>query len=198
MCHSMGITIQQVGAERLSAYAKIPIAFEVRTLFRVDVADGGLGGINLREIELSEPYIKDYDAYPDSGPEAWAKRFDITRFDFFMASEGETPRGAATVVYDAPGIDMLGGRKDLVVLWDIRVHPTVRRSGIGTELFEHVVRWSRERDLRQLKIETQNINVPACRFYAGRGCRLGEINRYAYAQDPRVAHEVMLIWYLDL
>jgi GNAT superfamily N-acetyltransferase len=194
----MAIAIQQVGPEWLSEYARIPIAFEVRTVFEIELVQGGLGGIALHEVEVTEPYIKDYDAHPDGGPEAWPERFDASGFTFFIASQAKVGRGAAAVVYDTPGIHMLGGRKDLSVLWDIRVHPRARRSGIGTELFGHVVRWSREHDLKQLKIETQNINVPACRFYARQGCRLGEIDRYAYAHDPRVAHEVMLIWYLDL
>jgi hypothetical protein len=34
-------------------------------------------------------------------------------------------------------------------------------------------------------------------FYVRQGCLLGEINRFAYS-DPHVAHETMLIWYLDL
>ena len=59
-------------------------------------------------------------------------------------------------------------------------------------------RSSRKQGCKQLKIETQNTNVPACRFYASCGCRLGAIDRYGYAHDPRVAHEAMLLWYLDL
>ena len=49
-----------------------------------------------------------------------------------------------------------------------------------------------------MKIETQNVNVPACRFYAQQGCHLGAILRYGYAGCPEVAHEAMLLWYLDL
>ena len=93
---------------------------------------------------------------------------------------------------------MLVGRKDLAVLWDIRVHPDRRRSGIGTQLFKHAVKWAQSRGCTQLKIETQNINVPACEFYVKQGCHLGEINRYGYAGHQDVQHEVMLIWYLDL
>jgi streptothricin acetyltransferase len=54
-----------------------------------------------------------------------------------------------------------------------------------------------------LAIETQSNNVPACRFYASQGCRLGAIHRFAYARfgdDPGnlVARETMMIWYLEL
>jgi len=46
-----------------------------------------------------------------------------------------------------------------------------------------------------LKVETQNINVPACRFYEKQGCHLSSINRNAYKAFPE---EVELIWSLAL
>jgi hypothetical protein len=49
-----------------------------------------------------------------------------------------------------------------------------------------------------MKVETQNVNVPACRFYAAMGCTLGAVNLHAYAGHPKVGHEVMLLWYYDL
>ena len=58
--------------------------------------------------------------------------------------------------------------------------------------------WARARGCRQLKVETQNINLPACHFYAAQGCRLGAIHRHAYARHPELAGETMLLWYLDL
>jgi streptothricin acetyltransferase len=47
-------------------------------------------------------------------------------------------------------------------------------------------------------VETQNTNVPACRFYARQGCVSGGINRFGYAGCPAAAPEAMLLWYLDL
>jgi hypothetical protein len=48
---------------------------------------------------------------------------------------------------------------------------------------------------RKLKVETQNINVPACRFYASQGCVLAAVNRMAY-REPQ--DEIQLLWYKDL
>jgi hypothetical protein len=36
----------------------------------------------------------------------------------------------------------------------------------------------------RLDIETQNINVPACRFYAKMGCSIRAIDRHGYAELP--------------
>ena len=194
----MAVEIVDVGPDRLADYAGVPIAFQVESILKVDLVDGGLGGAKLTDVQIAPAYLKDYDAGPESGPLSWPGKFDVENFGFFLALDGDRPVGAAAVVYDTPGIHMLGGRRDMAVLWDIRVRPEVRRTGIGARLLEHAARWARARNCRLLKIETQNVNVPACRFYSRMGGRLGEINRYAYAGRPGVAHEVMLVWYLDL
>jgi GNAT superfamily N-acetyltransferase len=55
--------------------------------------------------------------------------------------------------------------------------------------------WARERGCRVMKIETQNINVPACRFYHHLGYRLRAIDRFAY---PDLPDEVQLVWFKEL
>jgi len=194
----MQIEIREAGPDELRQYAAIPIAFEVESILRVELLDRGLGGIALREEHLDTPYTKDYDSYEDAGPERWQTRFEIRNWGIFIAVYGGRNVGGAAVAFDIPGVHMLEGRHDLAVLWDLRVAADLRRNNIGTRLFQHAVNWCRARGCTHLKIETQNINVPACRFYAKQGCRLGQIHRYAYVGHPQLKNEVMLIWYLDL
>ncbi len=194
----MTIQILDIGPDDLGRYAQVPSTFEVSSILRPELLDGGLGGIRLREERVDPPWLKDYDAHEEGGIERWPQRFDTRNWGFFLAVEGERPVGAAAVAYDTPGVNMLAGRRDLAVLWDIRVHPEHRHRGIGKHLFGHAVAWVRARNCRLFKIETQNVNVAACRFYAQQGCHLGSIDRYGYAGDPRVAGEVMLLWYLEL
>lgn len=194
----MAIEIKKVGPEALERYSEIPIHFRVESVLRVDEIDGGIGGLRLVEEPVSEPYVKDYDELDKEGPKRWAKRFDVTNWLFLVAAEGDKTIGGATVAFASPGVEMLEGRDDLAVLWDIRVHPDYRGRGVGTTLFDDAATWIRQQGCKQLKVETQNVNVRACRFYAGRGCHLGSINRYGYSSDPRIAHETMLCWYLDL
>ena len=92
---------------------------------------------------------------------------------------------------------MLDGRQDLAVLWDLRVQPQARGQGVGRSLFAQAVAWSKARGCAQMKIETQNTNVRACRFYAAQGARLGDMRRFAYRAEPSIAQEVQLIWYFD-
>jgi GNAT superfamily N-acetyltransferase len=196
----MEYRIEEIGANRIREYASIPIAFEVESIFVVNEANKGLGRLKLSEKEVAEPYTKDYDSY-DGGPQRWLKRFDVSNWGFFVVFDGDQPVAAATVAYDTEDVHMLEGRGDLAVLWDIRVHPDYTRQGIGSMLFNHAADWARSKGCSQLKIETQNVNVPACRFYFNQGCHLGQIHRYAYRApwaNPEVADEVMLVWYLDL
>jgi GNAT superfamily N-acetyltransferase len=190
----MKITIEEISPDNLAEYASIPIAFTVKSILEVELVEDGLGGMLLHEIPV-RPYIKDYDADGES-PVGWPTRYNVTNWGFFLARMGDKPVGATAVAFDTTGVFMLEARRDLSVLWDIRVRPEAR--GAGILLFRYAAGWSRARGCTQMKIETQNVNVPACRFYQRMGARLGEIHCHGYAAMPAVAHEVMLNWYLDL
>jgi GNAT superfamily N-acetyltransferase len=90
---------------------------------------------------------------------------------------------------------MLEGRRDLSVLWDIRVAPDARGKGVGSALFQRVEAWGQANGCRQLKVETQNINVRACALYARNGCELRAVHHGAY---PELPEEIQLLWYKDL
>jgi GNAT superfamily N-acetyltransferase len=186
-----------VSTESLTEYSTVSIAFEVRSRLTITLLNDGLGGMLLREEAVIPPYVKDYGETGEEGPMRWLERFNTSNWVLFLAREGDIPVGGAAVAWHTPGVHMLRDRKDIAVLWDIRVHPERRRSGIGTLLFSEAARWAGDRNCNYLKIETQNVNVPACRFYVRQGCLLGEIDRFAY-NEQHLAHETMLVWYLGL
>ena len=191
----MGVEIREEPIEWIGRLAEIPIAFRVDRILDVSPVDGGLGGVALSEVPVDDPWVKDYDAVHDEGPSGWGKQLDVSNWGLLTARDADRLVGAAVVAYDTPTVDMLEGRTDLAVLWDIRVVLDARSRGVGTKLFLAATEWARSRGCRTLKIETQNINVPACRFYARLGCTLGMINRFAYVDLP---DEVQLIWYKQL
>jgi GNAT superfamily N-acetyltransferase len=192
----MKIEIQKIPASRLGEYALIPIRFQVRSKYQVEQFMEGAGGLLMREVKVTPPYVKDYDV--DETPRDWPKKFNVTHWGIFVAKEDGQTVGGAAVALNTPGVNLLEGRQDLAVLWDIRVRPDARGLGIGTALFRHAAAWARSKGCRQMKIETQNVNVPACRFYAHMGCELGMVHRFGYAAIPAVADEAMLFWYLKL
>lgn len=191
----MPIQIDEIALSLLVEYARVPIRFEVRSILDVELMDGGLGGFCLHE-ETVEPYIKDYDEM--GSPLDWPHQFDVSKWGFFLARDGNETVGAAAVAFNTDGVHMLEERSDLSVLWDIRVRPEVRGRGVGKILFECAADWSRQHGCHQMKIETQNVNVSACRFYRRMGCELGNIHRFGYAAIPAVSNEVMLNWYFKL
>jgi GNAT superfamily N-acetyltransferase len=187
------ITQEPPTAAALARYATIPIAFEVRSIYDVVVDDNGQ--IALNEQRVDAPYIKDYDGLAGEGPARWAEQFDLSNWVVLVAHVDGKRAGGAVVAHDTPGVNMLEGRNDLAVLWDIRVSPELRSAGVGRALFAAAEKWAIARGCRQLKIETQNINTTACRFYRRQGCRLAGVDRKAY---PELPEEIQLLWYMDL
>lgn len=196
----MPIDFLPPNSDTLMRYASVPISFTVRSRLRVTPIEGGLGGLVLVQEPVDPPWMKDYDV--DEPPITWPNLFDMHNWALIIATANNgRVVGGATVAYDTPGIHMLEGRRDLVVLWDIRVHPEMRGKGVGSLLYRAACDWARSRGdgktVRQLKAETQNINVDACRFYAAQGAVLGAINSYGYS-GTKYADEAMLLWYKDL
>jgi len=193
------LQIRETGPESLPQYTGIPIRFTVESVFEVDPVDGGLHGLALTEKGVS-PYVKDYDILDngENSPLSWPKRFDMKEWGVFLAFENDRAVAGAVAAVPTIGLDLLEGHEDTAALWDIRVRPEDRGRGIGSVVLRHGADWCRSKGFRKLKIETQNINVPACRFYARHGAVLGAIDKYGYAGCRKVEHEVVLIWYLEL
>lgn len=188
----MKIKIVEESLEVLLEYEKVPISFRVETYFRVELFDNGLGGIKLIEETVETPFLKDYDAIEGERPSQWVKRFNIENWGILSAFVDGRRVGGAAIAWKTPEVFMLEGREDLACLWDLRVSPDYRGRGVGRDLFARTLVWAKTRNCRLFKVETQNINVPACRFYASQSCELGAINRYVY---PETMNETQLIWY---
>lgn len=191
----MRIEVVEEGPDQLAAYGSVPIAFEITETFAVDFVSSAEGVPTLTLRPATRRVVKNYDAIIGNAPVDWAARFDVSAWRFFVARIGDERVGGAIVIARAPGVDMLENRADLGLVWDIRVAPSVRHSGVGSALLRAVEKYARDVDLRELKVETQNINVPACRFYARHGFQLRRVDRVAY---PAFPHEVQLLWYKDV
>ena len=173
----------------VAEYAAIPIAFDVTSV--LSVAKDGDGRFVLVEHPVARPYVKDYDAIGD-GPRDWAGRFDTSQWVLFLSRAEARAVGGATVALGTAELDVLENRRDLPILWDIRVAPAFRGRGIGRALVEAAETWALARGCRELMVETQNINVPACRFYESLGFQLRVVREHAYPDCPG---ETQMLWY---
>ncbi|HEY0866690.1 MAG TPA: GNAT family N-acetyltransferase [Fimbriimonas sp.] len=167
--------IVEGGYELLNRYGQIPIAFEVRSRLVVSALPG------LVE-EPVVPWKKDYDSLEGEGPESWRHRFGECASVVILASrDGEDVGGAFALASPED--------PETAILFDLRVLPSARRSGVATALYDTVCRWAAAQGCRRLEVETQDINVAACRFYRSVGLALTKADAHAYPMD-----EVQLIW----
>jgi ribosomal protein S18 acetylase RimI-like enzyme len=187
----MSRTILEEPPTRLAEYAEVPIGFTVAEMLDERACAALSQDAPFDAVVVSPAYWKDYDSYPGSHPSAWPQLFDLSRWTILAAYDREGRVGGATVIIDDPHIDLLRDCSGCALLWDIRVAPDARRQGIGGALLEAVERRSRERGARSLRVETQNINVPACRFYHAHGFRLERVVLGAY---PSLPNEMQLLW----
>ena len=171
----------------LSEYAKIPIVFETRERMRVN---GHPGSWTLEPEVLDAIVEKDYDVFDTERPAAWS-RFDLSHWQLFAAFEGDAVLGAAAVAMRTPELNLLEGRDDVALLFDIRILTGHRHRGIGSTLLRAAEQWAAARGARRMIIETQDTNPDACRFYARREYHLSAVNPGAY---PELPHETQLIW----
>jgi len=188
------LEIREETSDTLGEYARISIAFEVGSIIEARPAAPG-GEFVLDERRLSMQFVKDYDAIPDNGPLDWPKRFDVSAWGFLAACVGGARVGGATVVIHSADLDMLEERDDLAVLWDLRVTLDARGTGVGSALLAASEQWALQRGARWLKVETQNINAPACHLYARHGFTLAAVNAFAY---PDLPYEIQFLWYKDI
>ncbi|MCA9052273.1 MAG: GNAT family N-acetyltransferase [Planctomycetaceae bacterium] len=191
------IEFQPFGATSLARYGTISASVEVRSIVRPCARDHP-SGLALQEIELTEPYVKDYDALPENRPVAWSARLEPGCSVVLLAHGIDGLLGGAVVTLDPAAQFALHACKDAALLWDIRVAPDRRRHAVGSRLFEEAAQWAAAQGCSELLAETQHTNVVACRFYADRGCRLLVVDPTAYADVPLVAHETLLLWTLPL
>lgn len=190
---STPFTIKTLSEQDLDDYAAVPIAFEVRSIF--EVIGETLADVRLVERNVESPWTKDYDLTPDQAPRAWPQRWPLQNWTVLGAYRNQQLCGGCLVAFYAEGIELFEGRRDAAFLWDLRIHPEHRRSGLGTCLFRAAVEAASGNGCSELRIETQNINVPACRFYDKQDCRLCRFDRDVYRD---FSEEVQLIWRKEL
>lgn len=188
----MSVHVVREPPSTLAAYARVPIAFVASSI--LETSQNADGSFMLSERRHAHR-VKNYDELPGEGPESWPRRFDISGWTFFAAYLDDERVGGAAVVIRSSEVEMLDRRDDLALLWDIRVAPAVRGQGVGSALMHAAESFAAASGCVELKVETQDINVPACRFYQRHGFGLRAAVPGAYPEFPE---ETMLLWYKRL
>ena len=189
------IYVKKTDRSCFEMYDSVSMNVDVRSEYRIKRLDNGLGGMMFEEVPVI-PYIKDLSVYERATE--YEKEFDITYWSFYMAFDDEKPVGALTVSARTDKLYMLAGREDACVLWDIRVADAYKHQGIGQKMLDLAIKDAKAAGYKQMIIECQNNNVPACKFYHKQGALLSKLDMYAYYDEPDCRNEVQFLWYLDL
>ncbi len=188
------ISVKRMDKTCFGMYDTIPMNVDVRTEYQMKRIDNRLGLI-FEEVQVA-PYRKDLSVYERAVE--YEEKFDIANWYFYMAFDEDKPIGAMTIAGRTPDLNMLSGRDDACVLWDIRVADNYKHQGIGQRLMDIGIEDARTAGYRQMIIECQNNNVPACHFYRKQGALLSKVDLYAYDSEDDCKNEIQFVWTLNL
>lgn len=107
------------------------------------------------------------------------------------------------IIYFAYADGQLAGQIDINKHWngyawidDFAVDTRFRRRGIGRAMMRKAVNWAKAKYLPGIMLESQNNNVPACRFYENFGFKLRGFDTNLYKGLIPNTDEIALYWYL--
>ncbi|MEW4025399.1 streptothricin N-acetyltransferase SatA [Bacillus sp. YAF8] len=132
------------------------------------------------EERFSKPYVKKYED----------DEIDVS----YVEEEGK----AVFFYYDENNcigrIKIRSNWNGYALIEDIAIAKDYRNNGIGTELLNKGIEWAKENDFCGLMLETQDINVSACHFYAKHGFVIGAVDTMLYSNFS-TANEIAIFWY---
>lgn len=79
---------------------------------------------------------------------------------------------------------------------DIGVRSMARKKGVATMLLEAATKWAKSKDFKGFMLETQDVNLGACKFYIKTGFVLGGVDVKLY-NNFKTKHEKALFWYKE-
>lgn len=92
------------------------------------------------------------------------------------------------------GIKIRSNWNGYALIEDIAVAKDYRKKGVGTALLHKAIEWAKENKFCGLMLETQDINVSACHFYAKHQFIIGAVDTMLYSNLP-TANEIAIFWY---
>ena len=185
------IKYEELDLKKLSQYDTIVSSYNTTKKYEITKINRGLGGFEINLVDV-EPYEKLFEGNSCE----WLDCFkDLSNWRIYVAKDNDKLIGGCVVATKTKSCNMLEGRDDLAVLWDIRVSDGYKHQGIGQHLFDMAINYCKSNKFKQFKIECQNTNPTAVNFYYKQGASLCAINEYAYKDYP---NETQLLWYIDL
>lgn len=136
------------------------------------------------EVLFEERFEKMYDTYDEKAIEQYVLNNDKTAFFIYLNGEAA---GRILVEKNWNGY---------CYIVDIFIKKQFKQKGLGKELLKKSIDWSKQNYLSGVMVETQDINLTACRFYKNLGFEIGGLDKFLYdRRDDTINKEVAVFWY---
>ncbi|MNB78362.1 TDP-fucosamine acetyltransferase [compost metagenome] len=137
----------------------------------------------------------DWTYTEESYAEAYVKRYEDEQIDIAYIED----KSKAVFLYEdgtncTGRIRLRANWNGYAMIENIAVAGSRRQQGIGSRLMDQAVQWAQQRKLAGLMLETQDVNVAACRFYASYGFVIGGVDNMLYSNFT-AAGERAIFWY---
>jgi ribosomal protein S18 acetylase RimI-like enzyme len=175
----MDIDIREINFHNQFDFGRCDMSFPVTSKLVLCARDGRI----TYTVEEVTPFVKSY------GP----RRADFLEYDNY------TDR----MIFLAYVNNEIAGEVRIKEIWnkfanldDFVVDPKYRGQGVGRALISRCIEWAKTKGYIGITLETQDINVPACKLYESCGFELRGFDTHLYkALDPS-SDEIALYWYL--
>ena len=174
----MNITIRQMDSDSLHQVDRYERNSLVREHLMLHIRDN--------KISYSIVPVEPYEKILTVDPEDYTAFIDNPQKVIFFADVDGQPAGQIKLV---PWWNKFAYVEELVVDTDFR------GKGVGYALMARAIAWARQQGFPGLTLETQDNNVPACKFYEKCGFVLSGFDLYAYKNLDNPS-EIALYWYL--
>jgi streptothricin acetyltransferase len=139
-----------------------------------------------RNITYSIVPVEPYEKVLDVDPEDYTTFIGNPQKVIFFADVDGKPAGQIKLV---PWWNKFAYVEELIVDTEFR------GKGVGHALMTRAIAWAKQQNFPGLTLETQDNNVPACKFYEKCGFVLGGLDLYAF-RNLSNSSEIALYWYL--
>ncbi len=188
------IELRSLQPEDIPNLTQIRPTYQSNTILVVEKSGSGIEiGWRLVEQSLPGPFDKatlyDFDEVAQAEIRARLARAD----DTYQRVAVNTSTGQLVGLLDVE----IQGWNNTAFIWNLMIDLDYRGQGLGRRLWYRALEFARRAEVRAILIETQNTNVPACRFYERMGCQLVGLNEAYYTnkgQNEQPNIEIALFW----
>jgi ribosomal protein S18 acetylase RimI-like enzyme len=174
----MNITIRQMDSRSLDQVDRFNRNSMVNSHLMLQIQDN--------KISYSIIPVEPYEKILSVDPEDYTTFIDNPQKVIFFADVDGKPAGQ---------IKLIPWWNKFAYVEELTVNTEFRGQGVGRALMNRAIQWAREQGFPGLTLETQDNNVPACKFYEKCGFILGGFDLYAYKHLDNPS-EIALYWYL--